>query len=377
MRSFVLDTPASDRLGDLTAFQGWLIAPPGLAVRLSLGVDGEPYAAVRHGSPRPDVAAAYPGVRGAADSGFSGDLWLSMSGRDRVRVELRQDGGGGEVLFARTFACRQDAPGPRLRERSFAPVHDLLACPDCRGLVSGWRAPATCAACGTRVFLRGGTPHLLEPNTLPLVRATETSATHAYNPRARQLIAAAAPGLVLDLGAGNPQASDRHPHVVCYDVLQYAPTDVVSNRERLPFRDGLFETVISMSVFEHVPDPRGLAAEAWRVMTPGGTIYVDTAFLQPLHGDPGHFFNMTVAALRRVMVDFEEVEAGVGSWPAAGLAMQIETALPHVRRGPWRERLERLLEELRQDGAALDQDLGDRGREVLAASVFYLGRKPA
>jgi hypothetical protein len=77
------------------------------------------------------------------------------------------------------------------------------------------------------------------------------------------------------------------------------------------------------------------------------------------------------------MVDFEEVEAGVGSWPAAGLAMQIETALPHVRRGPWRERLERLLEELRQDGAALDQDLGDRGREVLAASVFYLGRKPA
>jgi SAM-dependent methyltransferase len=76
---------------------------------------------------------------------------------------------------------------------------------------------------------------------------------------------------------------------------------------RLPFKDESFDLVLSLAVTEHVKQPWILAEEIKRVTTRGGTIHVDSAFMQPLHGYPSHYFNMTRFALREI---FQGIEIG-------------------------------------------------------------------
>ena len=43
--------------------------------------------------------------------------------------------------------------------------------------------------------------------------------------------------------------------------------------KRLPYPDGQFTNVISNSIVHHLPDPREVLAEAWRVVAPGGLVF--------------------------------------------------------------------------------------------------------
>jgi SAM-dependent methyltransferase len=59
----------------------------------------------------------------------------------------------------------------------------------------------------------------------------------------------------------------------------------------------LFQTVISLNVFEHLRCPEKAVKEIQRVCKPGGLIIIHTAFMQPQH-DFAHFFNVTRAGIR-------------------------------------------------------------------------------
>jgi ubiquinone/menaquinone biosynthesis C-methylase UbiE len=43
--------------------------------------------------------------------------------------------------------------------------------------------------------------------------------------------------------------------------------------KRLPYGDGRFATVVSNSIVHHIPEPRDVFAEAWRVTAPGGLLF--------------------------------------------------------------------------------------------------------
>jgi len=88
------------------------------------------------------------------------------------------------------------------------------------------------------------------------------------------------------------------PNVLNYEIVNYDTTDVVGVGERLPFRDGVFDAIISNAVLERVYDPLQCAREIFRVLKPGGMLMVCVPFLQPEHGYPHHYFNMSGEGLR-------------------------------------------------------------------------------
>jgi SAM-dependent methyltransferase len=126
--------------------------------------------------------------------------------------------------------------------------------------------------------------------------ATDAISAHHYDAYALDLIEACRDGLVLDCGAGKRPV--YYPNVVNLEVVDYETTDVIGVGEELPFRDNSFNAVLSLSVLEHVRDPFACAAEIARVLKPGGKLICCVPFLQPLHGYPHHYYNMTGQGLR-------------------------------------------------------------------------------
>src|SRR4051794_9093060 len=82
--------------------------------------------------------------------------------------------------------------------------------------------------------------------------------------------------------------------------------------EHLPFVENSFDAVLSVAVLEHVRNPLQAAAEMVRVLKPGGDLLCAVPFLQPLHGYPHHYFNITTQGIRRLFEnDLGEIQVNV------------------------------------------------------------------
>lgn len=129
--------------------------------------------------------------------------------------------------------------------------------------------------------------------------------SNPYPPRFLELLADTA-GPVLDCGSGG-----RHrPGVVSLEIEPHPRNTVRADALALPFPDATFELVLSQAVVEHVTEPHTYADEIVRVLRPGGHVYVEGAFLQPIHQAPRHFFNVTAFGLAHLFSRLEVLEQG-------------------------------------------------------------------
>jgi len=132
---------------------------------------------------------------------------------------------------------------------------------------------------------------------------------HAYSDASLKLIDKHNNGLVLDLGAGAKETA--LPNVVQLDIFRFPKTDIVARAEALPFKESVFDGVVSQAVFEHLQYPDLAVAEIQRVCKAGAEIKIDTAFLQPEHGYPNHFYNATLSGLKHWFRNFDIQWSGV------------------------------------------------------------------
>ncbi len=375
---FNLETPAAPQLTGVTRFSGWYIPESSTVPNLVVTLDGRPVVKLPWGYPRPDVVPYFPDVPRALLCSFQGNVVSPAEPGRRVEVEILDRGNPSapKRLYGRTYTVTEGRPAP-VRKRSFS-LAELLVCPDCGGKLEERLDALACRACATSRPSIQGVPHFLTPGEYPSLSLTEETSTHRYSSMVEKVLKEHARGRVLDFGAGNTPPDLLSPNVVYLDATQYRHTDLVCTGLRLPFADASFDAVVSQSVFEHVPEPWTTARELHRVLKPGGTVFIETAFMQPLHSDPGHFFNMTLHGLRRVMAPFQEVATGIQSHqrPDSALLMQLDTLLPHVKPGAWKERLERWRAELAGDAQGLNAALSEVGVEVLSAGVYFLGTRP-
>jgi SAM-dependent methyltransferase/glycosyltransferase involved in cell wall biosynthesis/uncharacterized protein YbaR (Trm112 family) len=137
-------------------------------------------------------------------------------------------------------------------------------------------------------------------------------------------------GLVLNLSAGGSR--EKFDHVVEVEYAIFRHTDVVADAHSLPFDDECFDAIIVMNAFEHYREPDKVAAELHRILKTGGRIHIRTAFLQPLHEKPWHFFNCTRYGLAEWFKVFEPERLHVSknfcpNHTVAWIASELEAAL--------------------------------------------------
>ena len=167
-----------------------------------------------------------------------------------------------------------------------------------------------------RPILRNDMPHIDDQGCLnfltPELRErfaivdTDAVSSHGYDGNAMDLIERYRDGLILDCGAGRrPVYFDN---VVNFEIVAYDTTDVCGVGEVLPFVDNSFDAVISIAVLEHVKDPFTCAREIVRVLKPGGELMCCVPFLQPVHGYPNHYYNMTEQGLKNLFQDGVEID---------------------------------------------------------------------
>ena len=226
-------------------------------------------------------------------------------------------------------------------------------------------------------------PGLDEPRVMP-----GDHVSNALPDRALELIEAT-DGLVLNLSAGGSARS--FDHVVEAEFAVFRHTDVVADAHRLPFADATFELVVSMNAFEHYHSPEQASAEIMRVLKPGGQVLVRTAFMQPLHEAPFHFYNTTRYGLEKWFKAFEPVQLHVSDNfnPAYTLAWTISEAEAMLRRDLSDQDAERFRKATTEDFVRLWREpdsrdhpvwkalheLPQEAQETLAAGFEYLGRK--
>lgn len=169
-------------------------------------------------------------------------------------------------------------------------------------------------------------------NQAGIIESTAIS-SHNYTPEMLELIKAVPQdSWILDCGAGYRETEFKN--VVLFEIEPYVSTDVRGICESLPFKDNSFDLVFSIVVLEHVRDPHRAIAEMLRVLKPGGKIWVDVAFMQPFHGYPNHFFNMTKFGLRSlfpndIIIDKEFVPRyGTPIWSITWILQRYSQGLP-------------------------------------------------
>ncbi|MBA3882673.1 MAG: class I SAM-dependent methyltransferase [Chthoniobacterales bacterium] len=138
---------------------------------------------------------------------------------------------------------------------------------------------------------------------------------------------------ILHIGAGG--SPERFPKCVEFEHRIFRHTDVVGDAHHLPFRDGIFDRVFALNVFEHLREPKIAAAEIFRVLKPGGTVAIHTAFLQALHEEPHHYYNATEFGVRdwfsKFDIDAVNVTGNFG--PGVMLAFLMANLSEVARRG--------------------------------------------
>ena len=170
--------------------------------------------------------------------------------------------------------------------------------------------------------------------------------------RSLRAVAPRARGRLLDVGCGDkPYEEWFRPFVSAYIGIEHGATfaataagtgtggrpDVVYGAGPLPFKDGSFDTVLSVQVLEHTPRPGALMAEMSRVLAPDGVLILTAPFQFRLHEQTHDYFRYSPHGLRQLCADvglevFETVAQG-SLWSVIGHKLNSYLALRVARAG--------------------------------------------
>lgn len=103
--------------------------------------------------------------------------------------------------------------------------------------------------------------------------------------------------------------------------------------KRMPYPDGTFDAVMSNSIVHHIPEPRGAVTEMWRVLRPGGLLFVRD-LLRPQTSDEVERIVTTYAgneSPRQQQLFRQSLHAALTVEEVAELLDELKVGTPHGR----------------------------------------------
>jgi SAM-dependent methyltransferase len=174
---------------------------------------------------------------------------------------------------------------------------------------------------------------------------------------------------VLEVGGGDRRR--RNPWHINVEYAPFQGADLVADVHHLPFCTGSFDAVVSQAVFEHLARPFEAAKELMRVLKPGGLLVCEVAFLQPLHGVPFHYFNMTLDGVSELFPDLEGITREWFGSLSDTVSWMMNAVGAEARVGS--EAVNRVICGLQ----AIDSTMNPDDYLPVASGVVLAGRKPA
>lgn len=116
-------------------------------------------------------------------------------------------------------------------------------------------------------------------------------------------------GILLDLGCGEApykefflQYADKYIGVDWTNTLHNSKADIVSNlNDKIELPDKYADTVISISVMEHLCEPQLFLNESYRVLKDGGVMILQVPWMWWIHEAPYDYFRYTPYGLRYML----------------------------------------------------------------------------
>ena len=118
--------------------------------------------------------------------------------------------------------------------------------------------------------------------------------------------------IVVGAGGYNPI-----PGAINVDPYRNGIHSIRAFGEKLPFCDNTFDTAICSAVLEHIKEPQLVVNEMYRILKPGGDIYITVPFLQPYHAAPNDYQRWTITGVKTLMQAFEEIDSGISVGPGS------------------------------------------------------------
>jgi SAM-dependent methyltransferase len=134
----------------------------------------------------------------------------------------------------------------------------------------------------------------------------------------RSLLDALDAGRGLNVGCGDTRLD---PRMVNVDLAETPVVAVLGDTLALPFADDCFPLVVSQETVEHVSDPFLAVREMARVLSPGGTLYLQAPFVIGYHPGPEDYWRFSRSGMRRLVeqagLECLRVEQAIG--PGTGM----------------------------------------------------------
>lgn len=140
--------------------------------------------------------------------------------------------------------------------------------------------------------------------------------------------------LLLDAGAGESVYKKYFAHcnykaidlAVGESKWNYSNLDYVGPLHAMPIEDNSFDAILCTQVLEHLEWPRESVKEMYRVLKPGGTLYITVPMAQNEHQTPYDFFRYTSYGLRSICqgAGFQDIDIA----PFGGLWTRWAYELP-------------------------------------------------
>ncbi|MEE9912508.1 MAG: class I SAM-dependent methyltransferase [Deltaproteobacteria bacterium] len=152
-------------------------------------------------------------------------------------------------------------------------------------------------------------------------------------------------GRLYDLGCGEMpyrdwflRYADTYTGVDWAGTLHTLKADIIADlNEPLPIEDRVADTVVSLSVMEHLCEPQLFLNEAYRILKSGGVMILQAPFMWWVHEAPHDYFRYTRYGLKYMFekAGFSDVEVypQTGFWIMLTLKFNYQST--KLIRGPW------------------------------------------